>query len=50
MEATREIPVRFAVGVVVGLLTAPAPGEQTRRILLQKTRELQRLPGQRPTN
>lgn len=34
----------LAVGVVLGLLYAPAPGEETRRQLIEKARELPELP------
>lgn len=34
----------FAIGVGLGMIFAPAPGEETRRRLLDKTRELAQLP------
>lgn len=37
----------FAIGVALGLLYAPAPGEKTRRRILEKTRELPDLPQQK---
>ena len=37
----------FAIGVVLGLLYAPARGEETRRLLLEKAREMPELPQQK---
>jgi gas vesicle protein len=37
----------LAIGIVVGLLYAPAPGEETRRRLAEKARELPQLPQQK---
>lgn len=37
----------FAIGVALGLLYAPARGEETRRKLLEKIRELPELPQQK---
>ena len=37
----------FAIGVALGVLYAPASGEKTRRLLLEKARELPGLPQQK---
>ena len=37
----------FAVGVVLAILYAPAPGEETRGRLAEKARDLARLPQQK---
>ena len=37
----------FGIGVALGLLYAPARGEETRRKLLEKARELPELPQQK---
>lgn len=37
----------FAIGVALGVLYAPAPGEETRRQLFEKARELPDMPQQK---